>query len=75
MVASDGHQFVHIVDGASTAEVVARFGKALEHGADGFGAGETLDEFIGNVTHFEAGEHEGIGFAGDGAAGGFAGAH
>ena len=44
----------------------------MEHGAHGFGAGQTLDEFIGDVTHFEAGEHEGVGLAGDGAAGSFA---
>ena len=68
MVTGDGDQFVNVVDGASAAEVVAGFGKALEHRTHGFGTGETLDEFVSDVTHFEAGKHEGVGLTGDRAA-------
>ena len=68
LVTGDGDQFIHIVDGAAAGEVVAGLGEALQHGTDGFGTSQTLDELIGDVTDFEAGEHEGVGLAGDGAA-------
>ena len=68
LVTGDGDQFVDVVDGASAAEVVAGLGETLEHWTYGFGTGEALNEFISDVTHFEAGEHEGVGLTGDRAA-------
>ena len=75
LIAGDGNQFVNVINRAATAEVVAGLGETLQHGTDGFGTGQTLDEFIGDVAHLKAGEHEGVGLAGDIAARSLAGTH
>ena len=75
LITCDSHQFVDIIDGTSTAEIVAGLGEALQHWTDGFGTSQTLDELVGDVADFEAGEHEGVGLAGDRATRGLARTH
>ena len=40
----------------------------MEHWTDCFGAGETLHEFVSDVTYLEAWEHQCVGFTSDWAA-------
>ena len=75
LIAGDGDQFVNVINRAAAAEVVAGLGEALQHGTDSFGTSQTLDEFVCDVADFEAGEHEGVGLAGDITAGSLAGTH
>lgn len=67
----DGGDSDDIVNGAAAAEVIDRLGAALEKRAVGLSFGEALGELIRNVTGIEIGENEDVGFAGDGATGGF----
>ena len=65
LAGGDGYHVVDVFYGAAAREVVYRTGDTLEDGADGDGVAQALDELIGDVTHFEAGEYQHVGVAGN----------
>ena len=75
LAGGNGYHVVDVFYGAAAGEVVYRTSDTLEDGADGDGVAQALDEFIGDVTHFEAGEYQHIGVTGNVAAGSLLLAH
>jgi hypothetical protein len=66
---SDGHDVDDVVHRAAARQVVDRLVHALEHGADGLGLGQPLDELVGDIARLEVRKDEHVGLAGNGRAG------
>jgi len=65
----DAHDIDDIVRSATTAQIVGRFGEALQDRAEGRRAAEALAEFVRDVAGAEIGEHQDVRAAADRAAG------
>ncbi len=68
----DGGDVDDVIGGAASGEVAGGPSQSLQDGAERAGFCEAFGKLVGDVADVEAGEHEDVGAAGDGAAGGLA---